>query len=430
MTFAAPATSGVVTPATRLRGRLRMPSDKSIAHRALIVGALSGGPTRVTLRSPGQDVLSTVTCLRALGVSIREDDGTYEVVGRPSKDATLDCGNSGTTMRLLAGAVAGMPLRVTLDGDGSLRHRPMERVANVLRAAGAEVTTGAQGRPPITVSGRAKLAPMTHELPVASAQVLGAAILAGLSARGETRITTPGPTRDHTERMLAWAGVPIHREGYVTSMMGPARPRPFELTVPGDPSAASAWLVAAALHPEAHLTMVDVGLNPTRLALVGLLQRMGVEIATRVTDVAGPEPVGEIEVRGGRPLSAVNVGGGEVAELIDELPLVAVAMASVAEPSEVRDAGELRVKESDRISTVVAALREIGADATELSDGWRVSRGTPRVARIRTLGDHRVAIAFAVAALAGLAEAVELDDPGCVSVSYPGFWDDLAEATG
>ena len=426
MTFAAPATPSVVTPATRLRGRLRMPSDKSIAHRALIVGALSGGPTRVTLRSPGQDVLSTVACLRTLGVVVDGDGDEYVVTGRPSRDATLDCGNSGTTMRLLAGAVAGLPLHVTLDGDASLRRRPMERVASVLRDSGADVTTSGEGRAPITVVGRETLTPTTHELPVASAQVLGAAILAGLSATGETRVATPGPTRDHTERLLAWTRVPIHREGYVTTLTGPARPRRFELVVPGDPSAAAAWLVAAALHPDAHLSLVDVGLNPTRLALVGLLQRMGVDIATRVTDVAGPEPVGEIEVRGGRPLRPVSVRGGEVAELIDELPLVAVAMASVAEPSEVRDAGELRVKESDRISTVVAALREIGAEATEFADGWRVSRGAPQRARLRTHGDHRVAIAFAVAAVAGLAEAVELDDPACASVSYPGFWEDLA----
>jgi 3-phosphoshikimate 1-carboxyvinyltransferase len=427
VTSTAPAANpGAVTPAARLRGRLRMPSDKSIAHRALIVGALSGGPTRVTLRSVGQDVLSTVSCLRALGTSVDGGDGEFVVTGRPSQDATLDCGNSGTTMRMLAGAAAGLPLRVTLDGDASLRRRPMERVASVLRAAGAEVTTSGEGRAPITVVGREALNPFAHELPVASAQVLGAAILAGLTATGETRVATPGPTRDHTERLLAWTGVPIHREGYVTTLIGPARPRPFELEVPGDPSAASAWLVAAALHPDAHLTLVGVALNPTRLALVGLLQRMGVDVATRVTDVAGPEPVGEIEVRGGRPLQPVRVRGGDVAELIDELPLVAVAMASVDEPSEVRDAGELRVKESDRVATVVAGLTAIGAEATELPDGWRVRRGRrPKAAHVVTHGDHRVAIAFAVAALAGLAEAVELDDPGCVAVSYPGFWDDL-----
>jgi len=276
------------------------------------------------------------------------------------------------------------------------------------------------------VVGRASLMPTAHTLPVASAQLLGAAILAGMSAKGETSIETPGSTRDHSERMLAFMGVPIHREGPVTTLTGPARPRPFELTVPGDPSAASAWLVAAALHPDAELTMAGVGLNPTRLALVGLLQRMGVDIATRITEVRGPEPVGEIWVRGGNPLRSVKISGGEVADLIDELPLIAVAMASVDEPSEVRGASELRVKETDRIAAVVAGLEAIGAQAEELADGWRVRRGRPQRARITTHADHRIAIAFAVAAVAGVASAVELDDPGCVAVSYPGFWEDLA----
>ncbi|MEA2650403.1 MAG: 3-phosphoshikimate 1-carboxyvinyltransferase, partial [Chloroflexota bacterium] len=181
-----------------------------------------------------------------------------------------------------------------------------------------------------------------------------------------------------------------------------------------------------ALHPDAELTMAEVGLNPTRLALVGLLQRMGVEIETRVTGVSGSEPVGEISVRGGRPLRPVSIDGGEVADLIDELPLIAIAMASVEEPSEVRDAAELRVKETDRISAVVAGLRAIGADVEELNDGWRLRRGTPRAASIATHGDHRIAIAFAIAGLTGVASAVELDDPDCASVSYPTFWQDLA----
>jgi len=420
------STTPKVVPAARLRGRLTLPADKSIAHRALIFGALSGGPTTVTLRAAGRDVLSTLACLRALGVSIAEEaDGRYVITGRPSRDAVLDCGNSGTTMRLLAGVVAGIPLRATLDGDESLRARPMERVATLLRAAGAEVTT-TDGHAPLTVVGQASLEPITHHLPVASAQLLGAAAIAGLSATGETVIDTPGPTRDHTERMLAFMGVPIHREGRMTTVTGPAKPRPFELEVPGDPSAASAWLVAAALHPDAELTMADVGLNPTRLALVGLLQRMGVEIETRVTGVSGSEPVGEMSVRGGRPLRAVSIDGGEVADLIDELPLIAIAMASVEEASEVRDAAELRVKETDRIAAMVAGLRSIGADVEELDDGWRVRRGEPREARIATHGDHRIAIAFAIAGLTGVASAVELDDPECASVSYPTFWQDLA----
>ena len=423
------STTPTVTPAAHLRGRLTLPADKSIAHRALIFGALSGGPTRVTMHSPGRDVLNTLECLRALGVSIDEEPlAGLTISGRPSRGATLDCGNSGTTMRLLAGLLAGLPLRATLDGDASLRARPMERVATLLRAAGAEVTT-TDGHAPITVAGRAALAPATHRLPVASAQLLGAAVLAGMSAKGETRIESPGPARDHTERMLAFMGVPIHREGSVTTVTGPARPRPFEMTVPGDPSAASAWLVAAALHPDAELTMVAVGLNPTRLALVGLLQRMGVEVETRVMDVSGPEPVGEISVRGGKPLRSVTIGGGEVADLIDELPLVAIAMASVDEPSELRGASELRVKETDRIAATVAGLQAIGADAEELPDGWRVRRGTPRSGRVVTHGDHRIAIAFAIAALTGVASAVELDDPGCTAVSYPAFWSDLAAVT-
>ncbi|MGH2444761.1 MAG: 3-phosphoshikimate 1-carboxyvinyltransferase [Candidatus Limnocylindria bacterium] len=419
------ATPSVVTPAARLRGRLELPADKSIGHRALIIGALSGGPSSVTLRSPGRDLLSTVACLRALGVSVTEGaDGRHLLTGRPSKDATLDCGNSGTTMRLLAGAVAGLPLRVTLDGDESLRTRPMERVATILRAAGADVTT-TDGHAPMTVSGRASLTATTHRLPVASSQLIGTAALAGLSATGETRIEAPGPTRDHTERGLAFTGVPIHRDGLVTTLIGPARPRPFDVTVPGDPSAASAWLIAAAVRPNAELTMVDVGLNPTRLGLVGALQRMGVEITTRVTDLSGPEPIGVISVRSGAPLRPVSIGGDEVAELIDELPLLAIAMATIDGQSEVSGASELRVKESDRIAALVAGLGAIGADVEELPDGWRVRRGTPRDARITTHGDHRVAIAFAVAALAGVASAVELDDPGCVAVSYPDFWSDL-----
>ena len=424
----APATS-TVAPAARLRGRLRLPGDKSIAHRALIVGALSGGPTTLEIRSPGDDVRSTIACLRALGVEVTEHDGRFMISGRPVREATLDCGNSGTTMRLLAGAIAGLPLRVTLDGDASLQARPMERLATLLRAAGAEVAT-TDGHAPVTVVGRERLRALTQRLPVASAQLLGAVTLAALSAAGETVVESPGPTRDHTERMLDWTGVRIRREGLVTTVRGPAAPRPFELVVPGDPSAASAWLVAGAAHPDAEIVLEGVGINPTRLALVGLLRKMGANIQVSATDEAGPELVGEIAVRSGRRLRAVSLAADEVAELIDELPLVAIAMASADGESELRDAGELRVKESDRISSMVAGLNAIGSEATELSDGWRVRRGTPREAQIETHGDHRVAIAFAVAAASGVAASVALDDPACVSVSYPGFWDDLAKVTG
>jgi 3-phosphoshikimate 1-carboxyvinyltransferase len=424
----APASTASIVRASRLRGRLELPADKSIGHRALIVNALSGGPASVTMRSPGADLLSTVGCLRALGVWITErtdgDVTTFEVSGLPTTDADLDCGNSGTTVRLLAGALAGLPLRVTLDGDASLRARPMERVATLLRAAGAEVTA-TDGHAPMAVSGRSALEPTAHRLPVASAQLLGAAALAGLAASGETRIESPGPTRDHTERMLAAAGVPIQRDGLITSIHGPARPRPVSMVVPGDVSSAAPWLVAGALHPDAEITLTGVGLNPTRTALVDLLRRMGADVEMTVTDDTGAEPVGELRVRGGTPLRGVEIGGDEAAALIDELPLVGIAMAAASGTSELRDAAELRVKESDRITAMVVGLRGIGASVEEQTDGWRISRGAPRAARIATHGDHRIAIAFAVAALAGVASAVELDDPDCVAVSYPGFWADL-----
>lgn len=425
------AAAGPVRPAARLHARLELPADKSIAHRALIVNGLSGGPAVVEMRSPGLDVRSTAACLRALGVTIEEAvDGPmtrFAVSGPPSTGAALDCGNSGTTMRLLAGAVAGLPIRAVLDGDASLRSRPMERVAALLRATGADVTT-TDGRAPMTVVGRSELAAVTHRLPVASAQLLGAAALAALNADGETRIESPATTRDHTERMLAAAGVSIRRDGLLTTVTGPARPRPLSLRVPGDLSSAAPWMVAAAIHPDAEITLVDVGLNPTRTALIHLLRRMGAAVELTVTDDSGPEPIGEIRVTGGRPLSAVQVGGAEVAALIDELPLVAVAMAAAEGTSELRDASELRIKESDRIAATVAGLSAIGASVEETVDGWRVSRGRPQAASVVTQGDHRIAIAFAIAALGGVASAVELDDPGCVAVSYPGFWADLAGA--
>ena len=421
------ATPSLVRPAAALRGRLEVPADKSIAHRALIVNALSGGPATVEIRSPGADVLSTAACLRALGVRVDADAAgaltRFNLSGTPSRDATLDCGNSGTAMRLLAGAVAGLPRRVVLDGDASLRTRPMERVASLLRAAGADVST-TDGHAPMTVVGSAQLAATTHRLPVASAQLLGAAALAAMSAEGETRIESPGPTRDHTERMLAAAGVPIRRDGLVTTVTGPTRPRPLSMVVPGDISSAAPWLVAGALHPDADLLITGVGLNPTRTALVDVLRRAGADIEATMGEAGGPEPSGELRVRSAGSLGPLHIGGDRVADLIDELPLLGIVMAAAG--GELRDASELRVKESDRIAAMVAGLDAIGASVEELTDGWRVTPGVPREARVATHGDHRIAMAFAVAALAGVASEVALDDPDCVAVSYPTFWSDLA----
>ncbi len=416
-----------IAPAARLRGRLEVPGDKSIAHRALIIGALSGGPAAVRVRSPGEDVRSTASCLRELGVSVAErPDGPlvrFNLEGHLSRDGTLDCGNSGTTMRLLAGAVAGLPLRISLDGDASLRARPMERVASLLRESGAEVTT-TDGHAPMTVVGSKRLIAVTHRLPVASAQLIGAAALAALGADGETTIVSPGPTRDHTERMLAAAGASVRRDGLVTTVRGPVRPGALSLIVPGDLSSAAPWLVAGAMHPDADIMITGVGMNQTRTALVELLQRIGADLESTITDASGPEPMGDLRIRGGRALSTIRIAGDGTAALIDELPLLGVLMAVTG--GELRDASELRVKETDRISAMVAGLGSIGAAVEELPDGWRVSPGTPRSARITTYGDHRVAVAFAVAAMAGVASTVELDDPACVAVSYPTFWEHLA----
>ena len=421
--------------AARLRGRLRLPSDKSVAHRALIANALAGGPAEVQLRAPGADVRSTIGALRELGVEISEAPGSDGVVrvrlrGRPHRnERLLECGNSGTSLRLLAGALAGVPLAATLDGDASLRARPMERVAAPLRAMGATVSTDG-GHAPLHVTAAGRLRAVEHRLPVSSAQLIAAMSFAALAADGETAILAPGPTRDHTERLLAWMGVEIARHGLVTTIRGPAAISPRSLDVPGDPSAATPWLVAAAIHPDADLELTDVGLNPTRLAAVEVLREMGARIDLRGVESDGPEPRGNLLVRSAGGLRPVSLGGERVAELIDELPALAVAMAAADGTSELRDAGELRVKESDRISAMVAGLAAMGVRVEELHDGWRIAPGAPRDAEVATRGDHRVAMAFAVAGLVGVGGQVSLDDPACASVSYPTFWDDLARVSG
>jgi 3-phosphoshikimate 1-carboxyvinyltransferase len=436
----ADALSGIVSAAVRLEGSIRLPADKSVAHRALLFSAMAGGTATVTLDRPGGDVLSMAGALRTLGaVEHMTTDAqgrvTVIVLGGGSSDAaclpgagdeTLDCGNAGTAMRLLAGALAGRPSRATLVGDASLSVRPMERVAEPLRRTGADVGT-TDGHAPLHISGRQPLTALEHRVPVASAQVIGCLALAGLVADGTTTITVPGPTRDHTERMLAWLGAPVRRDRLTTVVDGPGGYAARDIRVPGDISSAAAWLVAAVLHPRAELRLEGVGLNPSRIGVIEVLREMGADIEVEPAGGGAddPEPVGDILVRGGRQLRAIDIGGARVADVIDELPLIGVAMAAAEGRSELRDAAELRVKESDRIALVVENLAAIGARVEERPDGWAVSRGTPRDTTIRTAGDHRIAMAFAVAALTGVAGTLQIDDPACAAVSYPGFWDDL-----
>lgn len=432
-----------VERAARLQGSLWLPADKSVAHRALLFNAMGSGTADVRLHRPGKDVLSMAGALDALGAidSVAEEgSGDTLIVVRGGGSAqgamlpggggeTLDCGNAGTAMRLLAGALAGRPATARLSGDDSLTGRPMERVAAPLRRMGATLMT-TDGHAPLTIEGRRPLQALGHELPVASAQVIGCLALAGLAAEGTTTISVPGPTRDHTERMLAWLGAPVRRTGLTTTVDGPAGFSARSLTVPGDISSAAAWLVAGALDPSAVIQLQGVGLNPSRTGIIEVLREMGADIEVSM-DAAGdgPEPVGSITIRGGRPLRAIDIVGDRVADVIDELPLIAVAMAAATGRSQLRDAAELRVKESDRIALVVENLAAIGARAEERPDGWVVSHGSPRDAAIRTAGDHRIAMAFSIAALCGVAGTVHIDDPACAAVSYPSFWTDMESLT-
>jgi 3-phosphoshikimate 1-carboxyvinyltransferase len=432
--------TGEVRKAVSLFGGLRLPADKSVAHRALLFDAMAVGEAEVAMARPGEDVLSMAGVLRTLGAVTSLETtadgitrvrlhggGTAQGAMLPGTGGeTLDCGNAGTAMRLLIGALAGRPASATLVGDASLSVRPMERVAVPLRSIGARVVTE-DGHAPVLVEGSRKLLAVEHDLPIASAQALGCVTLAALAAKGTTTIRVPGPTRDHTERMLAWMGAPVRREGYVTTIEGPAGFAARTIDVPGDISGAAAWLVAGALHPDAHIVIEEVGLNPSRTGIIDVLRDMGadIKVASDGPTEWCPEPVGTITVSGGRPLRAIEIAGDRVADVIDELPLLAVAMAAAAGTSSVRDARELRVKESDRIARVVEGLLAIGAEAKEREDGWDVSRGTPRDAAIRTDGDHRIAMSFAIAALTGVAGTVAIDDPACAAVSYPSFWTDM-----
>ena len=429
----------VVHRAGELSGVLRMPSDKSIGHRALMANAIASGQATVRLEAPGADLRSTIGCLQELGIRLdilESPTGLdVKVTGSPEPppgDRHLNCANSATSMRLLAGLATVRHGSTVLDGDPSLRRRPMERVAVPLRAMGAQVTTSRAGTAPIRVAGGRQLRGIRHRLPVASAQLLAAVVFAALNADGETEIEAPSTVRDHTERLLAWMGARIRRvDSQTTVLEAPARLTARSIDVPGDPSSAAAWMVAAAIHPRARLRLVGVCLNPTRVAMVDLLREMGASIDFEPAQPGadGPEPVGDIVAHGGARLKPIQLGGARVAALIDELPLVGIAMAAADGTSELRDAGELRVKESDRIATMVAGLNAIGARVRELPDGWQVAPGSPRMAAIKTHGDHRAAIAFAIAALVGVAGEVRLDDAGCVAVSYPTFWDDVALAS-
>jgi len=420
----------VSPPPAGLTGSPAVPGDKSIAHRALLLGALAAGTTRVTGFPGGADVLSSLGAMRALGARIERDGEVLVIEGRGAElgvdgRVVIDCGNSGTTMRLTAGLAAGGPGTVVLDGDASLRRRPMERVAEPLRAMGAAVeTTG--GHPPLTVGG-GTLAGIEWTLRVASAQVKSAILLAALRARGTTRVGEPLASRDHTERLLAHLGARLVRRAGSIEVAGGQRLRGAPVTLPGDVSSAAFLVVAALVVPGSVLRLSGVGVNPTRTGALAILRRMGAPIEVLDTrDVAG-EPRAELRVRSAR-LHGTVVTPAEVPGAIDELPILCVAAALADGETTIAGAAELRVKESDRIAAL-EQLRLLGADVQTTHDGL-VIRGTGgrrlSGARIDSYGDHRIAMAFGVAGLVADG-GVEVADAGCADVSFPGFFARLGE---
>ena len=433
-----------VQPAGRLAGEVLVPGDKSISHRALILAALAEGRSEVDGLPRGADVLSTASAVRATGITVDMDEvaeGSARVEGKGLRGlraagSRIDCGNSGTTMRLLSGVLAGQSFDSVLTGDRSLRGRPMRRIAEPLRAMGSRFETAAGGTAPLEISGSpGPLRAILHRPEVASAQVKSCVLLAGLYADGRTSVEEPLPTRDHTERLLVAMGANIEvlpaGAGQLVSVQPDPALGPIHGRIPADVSSAAYWLVAASLCPDSAVILPRVGLNPSRAAVVGLLRSWGCNLEIRDRGEWYGEPFGTLEVRG----SADELIGGRIAAedvpgLIDELPLLAALAPFTRDGVEIRGARELRVKESDRIAAIAAALRELGAEVDEFPDGLAVAGRTGlNGGAVSSLGDHRIAMAMGAVGVAAR-EPVTISGAQAMQISYPGFNEALEEAAG
>lgn len=417
----------------QLRGTIDVPGDKSISHRAVMFNAIAEGTAHITHFLPGADCLSTIACFRAMGVQIDHHGDTVTVHGvglrglREPSDV-LDCGNSGTTLRLLTGLLAGQVGKyAVLTGDASLRSRPQRRIIDPLRALGAQLDGRNNGAlAPLSVRG-ATIHGGAYELPIASAQVKSALLLAALS--GDDVLTLTGRTdgRDHTELMLAGMGIDIRTNGSTVTLSPPAHPvLPYALSlrVPGDPSSAAFWWVAAAIHPNAEITTTGVGMNPTRIGALEVLKAMGAQITISNARTEGSEPVADVTVRSSS-LQATTIRGAIIPHLIDEIPVLAVAAAMANGQTVIADAQELKAKETDRIATVVSAVQAMGVTAEATDDGMLITgRGALTGATLASHGDHRLAMAWAVASLVATGSTT-IQGTDAVDVSYPGFWRDL-----
>src|SRR5712671_6445671 len=415
-----------VKRAPRVEAEITVPGDKSISHRAAIIAALSNGVCNLRGFLPSDDCIHTVNALRALGIQIEQPEPDVLVVhGKkrvltPPKDE-LDCGGSGTTMRLLAGFLAGQTFETRLVGNPSLGRRPVDRIIEPLRKMGADVVAeGPEQTPPLRIRGGA-LRGIHYRSPIASAQVKSAILLAGLFAKGKTTIDEPSASRNHTELMFSYFLIrTVKGEDDTVSVFGDQVPESRDFMIPGDISSAAFWLVAAAAQPGGHLLVRNIGLNDTRTALLGVLVRMGAQVREAVDDVDQVEPSGTVEVTGA-PLKGTVIQGKEIPQLIDELPILAVAGALATGTTIIRQAQELRVKETDRIAAIAHNLRAMGADVVEQQDGLEIHGGGElRGARVASFGDHRIAMAFAIAGMFAEGETV-VQDVECVRESYPGF---------
>lgn len=432
-----------IKPARRLSGRCHLPGDKSISHRAVLIAALANGTSHISNFSTSQDCASTLSCLAALGISLQRQGNRIKVEGKGMRSSRaqaspLNCGNSGTTMRLLAGILAAQDFPTILTGDDSLNRRPMKRIIDPLERMGAQILS-LDGHPPLQIAGSKELKPISYDLPIPSAQVKGCVLMAGLQAHGRTEITERnGLTRDHTERMLQWFGAPIEfdsnndkPETRTCAVIGPASLSARDVRVPGDFSAAAFFIAAAALLEKSELEIEGVGLNPTRTQLLDTLRALGAEIDIGSQKDESNEPVGFIRVSGSnlrenaeKDLS-LTISGQLSTALIDELPLLAVVGSQLPAGLMIRDARELRFKETDRIAATAKNLKAMGAAVEEFEDGLRVV-GTAHLkgTTLESFGDHRIAMAFAVAALLADGES-EITGSECVAVSFPNFFEVL-----
>ena len=426
-----------ISPTRRIRGTIIPPGDKSISHRAAMFNAIAAGTAVVENFLPSADCMATLRCLRSMGVVWRlRNDGSLEIEGRglhglSEPRGVLDCRNSGTSIRLFTGLLAPRPFLSVLSGDASLRSRPMSRLIDPLRRMGAAINAReGDTRPPVVVRG-GPLKGIAYKMPVASAQVKSALLLAGLGAEGETQVEEPYPTRDHTERMLKAMGADVSfGEGAVVSVsrqQGELSPLP--LRVPGDISSVAPWLVLGSVHPDAEIRIQGVCVNPTRTGIIDALSMMGADIRLEEERTWGAEPVADIVVRSSR-LNGVAIGGALIPRLIDEIPVLALAACFAGGETEIRDAAELRVKESDRVLTTAAGLRRLGGRVEQRDDGMLIS-GVAELngASVSSYGDHRLAVMLGVAGLLARGETV-VRNSSVVGVSYPRFWHDLRELAG